>query len=141
MRLYPPAPVMTRIAAEDIELGDETSAPARSSSFPIFAMHRHRKLWDDPDRFDPDALRARARKPTMRARSSCRSASARALCIGMSFAMMEAQSILATLVRGARFEWDGLHRARADQPRHAAPARRHAAHGHAALRRRPETLL
>jgi cytochrome P450 len=27
----------------------------------------------------------------------------------MSFAMMEALAILATLVRGARFEWDGVH--------------------------------
>ena len=30
-------------------------------------------------------------------------------CIGMSFAMMEAMAILATLVRAARFEWDGVH--------------------------------
>ena len=31
------------------------------------------------------------------------------LCIGMSFALMEAQAILAELVRKARFEWDGKH--------------------------------
>jgi cytochrome P450 len=30
-------------------------------------------------------------------------------CIGLSFAMAEATAILATLVRGARFEWDGRH--------------------------------
>ena len=30
-------------------------------------------------------------------------------CIGATFAMMEATAILATLVRGARFEWDGVH--------------------------------
>jgi cytochrome P450 len=30
-------------------------------------------------------------------------------CIGMSFAMIEATAILATLVRAARFEWDGKH--------------------------------
>ena len=54
MRLYPPAPIMTRIAAEDIELGGQT-IPARSLIFiPIFAMHRHRRLWTDADRFDPE---------------------------------------------------------------------------------------
>ena len=30
-------------------------------------------------------------------------------CIGASFAMMEGVAILATLVRGAEFEWDGRH--------------------------------
>ena len=30
-------------------------------------------------------------------------------CIGGTFAMMEATAILATLVRRARFEWDGVH--------------------------------
>ncbi len=31
------------------------------------------------------------------------------ICIGMSFAMIEALVLLATLVRGARFTWDGVH--------------------------------
>ncbi len=30
-------------------------------------------------------------------------------CIGMSFAMMEGVALLATLVRRARFGWDGKH--------------------------------
>jgi cytochrome P450 len=30
-------------------------------------------------------------------------------CIGASFAMMEAVTILSTLVRHAEFEWDGRH--------------------------------
>ena len=54
MRLYPPAPVMTRLAAEDIELGGETIKAGTLIVIPIFAVHRHRKLWDDPDRFDPE---------------------------------------------------------------------------------------
>ena len=45
----------------------------------------------------------------MRARSSCRSASVRAPASACTFAMMEATAILATLVRAARFEWDGVH--------------------------------
>ena len=30
-------------------------------------------------------------------------------CIGMAFAMIEATVLLASLVRAARFEWDGHH--------------------------------
>ena len=30
-------------------------------------------------------------------------------CIGMAFAMIEATVVLATLVRAARFDWDGRH--------------------------------
>src|SRR5581483_9460773 len=54
MRLYPPAPVMTRVAASDMELGSKAIRAGTLIVIPIFALHRHRKLWDDPDRFDPD---------------------------------------------------------------------------------------
>ncbi len=54
MRLYPPAPIMTRRAAEDVELGGQTIKAGTFIVIPIFAVHRHRQLWDDPDRFDPE---------------------------------------------------------------------------------------
>ena len=54
MRLYPPAPVLTRVAAEDITLGNMTIAKDTLIVIPIYAIHRHRRYWEDPDRFDPD---------------------------------------------------------------------------------------
>jgi cytochrome P450 len=53
MRLYPPLPVMTRYTAKDVELAGEHIKRGTLIGLPIYVIHRHRKLWDDPDRFDP----------------------------------------------------------------------------------------
>ena len=108
MRLYPPAPIMTRIAPESVTLGDKTLAPGTFIIVPIFAIHRHRKLWEDPDRFDPDRFRPEREAKYARTQFMPFGFGPRT-CIGMTFAMMEAIAILGTLVRHARFEWDGRH--------------------------------
>jgi cytochrome P450 len=108
MRLYPPAPVMTRLAGEDIELGGKTIKAGTLIVIPIFAVHRHRKLWEDPDRFDPERFTPEREAKYARTQFMPFGFGPRT-CIGMSFAMMEALAILATLVRAARFEWDGVH--------------------------------
>ena len=54
MRLYPPLPVMLRIAvADDTVCGRRIPRGSYVAIMP-WVIHRHRKLWDDPDRFDPD---------------------------------------------------------------------------------------
>src|SRR5205085_7057409 len=53
MRLYPPLPRMTRYTANDVELAGEHIKAGTLIGLPIYVIHRHRKLWDDPDRFDP----------------------------------------------------------------------------------------
>ena len=108
MRLYPPAPVMTRIAAQDMQLGGVTVKAGTLIMIPVFAVHRHRTLWDDPDRFDPERFAPEREAKYPRTQFMPFGFGPRT-CIGMSFAMMEALAILATLVRGARFEWDGVH--------------------------------
>ena len=108
MRLYPPAPIMTRIAADDVELGGQ-KIPARSLIFiPIFALHRHRRLWIDADRFDPERFTPEREATYARTQYMPFGFGART-CIGMSFAMLEGVAILATLVANARFGWDGHH--------------------------------
>jgi cytochrome P450 len=108
MRLYPPAPVMTRLAGETIALGPETVPAGTLIVIPIYAVHRHRKLWDDPDRFDPERFTPEREAKYLRTQFMPFGFGPRT-CIGGTFAMMEATAILATLVRGARFEWDGVH--------------------------------
>src|SRR5690606_35618460 len=54
MRLYPPVPVITRVTSEDVEIGGTHLPKPTLIVIPIFALHRHRLLWSDPDRFDPD---------------------------------------------------------------------------------------
>jgi cytochrome P450 len=108
MRLYPPAPVMTRICAEDMELGPARVSAGTFIVIPIFAVHRHRRLWEDPDRFDPRRFAPEREANYPRTQFMPFGFGPRT-CIGSTFAMMEATAILATLVRHARFEWDGKH--------------------------------
>jgi cytochrome P450 len=108
MRLYPPAPVMTRQAACPVSLGGETVPEGAFIVIPVFAVHRHRRLWEDPDRFDPDRFSPERRAKIPRTQFMPFGFGPRT-CIGASFAMMEGVAILATLVRQADFEWDGEH--------------------------------
>jgi cytochrome P450 len=54
MRLYPPLPVMFRWTKED-DIVCGRRIPKNSIVLVVpWVVHRHRKLWDHPDRFDPD---------------------------------------------------------------------------------------
>jgi cytochrome P450 len=108
MRLYPPAPVLTRIANRDIELGGKHLAAGSLVVMPIFAIHRHRRLWDDPDRFDPDRFAPEREAKYSRYQFMPFGAGPR-ICIGASFAMIEATAMLATFVRSAHFEVSAGH--------------------------------
>lgn len=102
MRLYPPAPVVMRRATEDIPLGDMTLPKDSLVLVPIYALHRHKALWTDPDRFDPDRFTPEAEASRTRYTYMPFGAGSR-ICIGMAFAMLEAKAVLATFVRAMRF--------------------------------------
>lgn len=108
MRLYPPVPVIARESSESLQVDGVTVAAGTQIVVPIFAIHRHRKYWDDPDRFDPDRFLPEREATVPRTQFMPFGAGPR-ICIGQSFAMIEAVTLLATFVRGARFEWDGVH--------------------------------
>jgi cytochrome P450 len=108
MRLYAPVPVMSRLSLEPIELGGYSLPAGGIAIIPIFCIHRHRQLWEDPDRFDPTRFTSEREAAFRRTQFMPFGAGPR-ICLGSAFAMTEATAILATLVRGARFEWDGKH--------------------------------
>ena len=109
MRLYPPVPVMTRVnAKEDVEVGGHLLPAPTLIVLPIYAIHRHRNLWDDPDRFDPDRFLPEREEKYPRTQFMPFGYGQR-VCIGAAFALVEATALLATLVRGASFDWDGRH--------------------------------
>src|SRR5262249_38165736 len=107
MRLYPPVPLMTRIATQTMVLGPATVPAGALMVIPVYVLHRHRKLWDDPDRFDPERF-APEREACPRAQFMPFGFGPRT-CIGGSFAMLEMTAVLATLLRSAFFAWDGVH--------------------------------
>lgn len=102
MRLYPPAPLIPRVATEDLVLGTETIKARTPVYVPVYAVHRHRRLWSHPDSFDPDRFTPEAAKGRPRGAYLPFGAGPR-ICIGASFALIEAVVIFATLMRRLRF--------------------------------------
>lgn len=98
LRLYPPAPLLVRKAAKPIELRGYRVAPGQAILIPVYAIHRHRTLWSDPDDFDPD------RFDTSYDRGAFLPFGAGPrLCIAAQFATVEIAAIIAELVRAFRF--------------------------------------
>jgi len=102
MRLYPPVSSLpARQALADDEI---CGRPIRQGSFVgihPWVVHRHRALWEDPERFDPDRftpdrVAARPRFAYLPFGAGPR------ICIGAGFAMIEAVMILATLAQRFR---------------------------------------
>jgi cytochrome P450 len=102
MRLFPPISSISRIVGTDIELGGKRLKSGSLIIIPIFALHRHRALWSDPDGFDPDRFDAQNDDKSLRYRYMPFGAGPR-ICIGASFSMVEAVVMLATFLRAARF--------------------------------------
>lgn len=108
MRLYPPAHTLARAAAEDDEIGGYV-IPKNSLVFVVpYAVHRNPKIWEnpegfDPERFSPERLAAQPRYAYLPFGGGPR------LCIGQTFALMEAQLLLATLCQRLRFDLEPGH--------------------------------
>lgn len=111
MRLYPSLPLITRMAGEDVEVGGHRFRKGTFIFVPIYALHRHRRLWRDPDAFDPDRFGPEESAGRHRFAYLPFGGGPR-VCIGQTFALIEAVAILATLVRGAVLEPDPGHRIR-----------------------------
>ncbi len=109
MRLYPPVSIIDRMASEDIDLGDVQVKKGDFALNLIYVMHRHKTLWEHPERFDPDRFAPERLKAMHRFQFMPFGAGPR-ICIGMKFAYMEAIAILATLVRDLRFLPNAAHK-------------------------------
>ena len=102
MRLFPPAPGIARISKRALEVGGFQIQARTRVHIPVFALHRNAALWDNPDSFDPDRFSADREKKRPRYAFLPFGAGPR-ICIGAGFAMIEAATILATLVRAFSF--------------------------------------
>jgi cytochrome P450 len=102
MRLYPPAPQMSRTAREATRLAGRPIAAGTQVIVPIYALHRHEKRWQQPEVFDPDRFLPDKEAAISRYQYMPFGAGPR-ICIGAAFALVEATVILATLARAARF--------------------------------------
>lgn len=101
MRLYPPAPIITRTALKDFRLGDFLIPEGTVMFVPIYAVHHHPTIWDRPEQFDPDRFAHEASKARHRYAYMPFGAGPR-VCIGNAFAVMEGVVVLAVLLQKIR---------------------------------------
>jgi cytochrome P450 len=104
LRLYPPAPVLARAVMRRTTLEGFRLWPGQTILIPVYAIHRHRSLWDRPDGFDPGRFGESGAYD--RAAYLPFGAGPR-LCIAATFALTEIAAILSTLVRRFRFTATG----------------------------------
>jgi cytochrome P450 len=100
LRLYPPAAFLSRTARKPDRLLGREVRPGDTVMLPIYALHRNRLLWRDPDQFDPDRF---ADPKSVDRFAYLPFGDGPRICIGASFALQEAVIILSTLLSRYRF--------------------------------------
>ncbi|MFN3281577.1 MAG: cytochrome P450 [Tabrizicola sp.] len=99
LRLYPPVPMLVRETLHAEEFRGRRVRRGAQVVISPWHLHRHERLWDRPDAFDPDRWAGEVPKggylPFSRGAR---------VCPGAGFAMLEGTLILAHLVRAFRFE-------------------------------------
>jgi cytochrome P450 len=103
MRLFPPVWALERQAVEDDVVGGYHVPRKALIALSPYLLHRHPAYWEnpegfDPDRFLPEQVEKRPKFAYLPFGGGPRQ------CIGMGFAMMEAQMLLARIVQRFRLE-------------------------------------
>lgn len=103
LRLYPPVAMTVRQCRRPETLRDRKAPRGAQLVLSPWHLHRHQRLWNDPDRFDPARWETENGKTCQREAFIPFSAGPRA-CPGAGFAMIEGPLILAALLRAYRLE-------------------------------------
>ena len=103
MRIYPPAYVVGRRAADDTEVGGFRVPRGSELILWILLTHRDERWWPDPQAFRPERFAPAEAAKRPKGSYLPFGAGPRA-CVGKAFAMIEAQLVLATLAQRFRLE-------------------------------------
>lgn len=101
LRLYPPVPMMVREATCPERFRDREVPKGAQLVLSPWHLHRHERLWDNPDGFDPERWQTENGKKCQREAYMPFSAGPR-VCTGAGFAMVEGPLILSMLLRHFR---------------------------------------
>jgi len=101
LRLYPPVPMMVREATKAERFRDREVPKGAQIVLSPWHLHRHERLWEDPDGFDPGRYATEAGQKCLREAYMPFSAGPR-VCTGAGFAMVEGPLLLAMIA--AAFE-------------------------------------
>ena len=102
LRLYPPVPRVDREAVAPDMLGEHEIRPGDLISIWPWIIHRHNRLWDDPDRFDAGRFAGGRTTDRHRFQYLPFGGGPRS-CVGARLAIAEALTILATWLARWRF--------------------------------------
>jgi cytochrome P450 len=98
LRLYPPVPMMVREARCPVEFRNRRVPKGAQIVLSPWHLHRHERLWDNPDGFDPTRWQTENGKQCQREAYIPFSAGPR-VCPGAGFAMVEGPLILSMILR------------------------------------------
>lgn len=105
LRMYPPAGFFARVNVGPETLGGVTFPPNTRFCLSSQIMHRHPKHWDDPETFQPERWINVSDSENERRRFAFFPFSLGGRnCIGQYFATIEAEMIVAAIVRSFRIE-------------------------------------
>lgn len=102
LRLYPPVPMMVRETVKDEVFREREVKTGAQIVLSPWHLHRHERLWDNPDGFDPSRWQTENGRTCAREAYLPFSAGPR-VCTGAGFAMAEGVLLLALLLRQFRF--------------------------------------
>lgn len=101
LRLYPPVPMMVREATCPEQFRDREVGKGSQIVLSPWHLHRHERLWENPDGFDPARWQGENGRKCGRDAYIPFSAGAR-VCTGAGFAMVEGPLILSRILRDFR---------------------------------------
>ncbi len=102
MRLMPPAWSIGRVASQDTEVMGYSFPKGTGLSIVIYSLHRNPDVWDNPNDFIPERWTDEKTKDISKYAYIPFSTGPR-ICIGNSFATMEANLLLATIAQQYQF--------------------------------------
>src|SRR5262249_40220477 len=100
LRLYPPAFAIVRESIAEDRVGALVIPPRTVIMIAPWVLHRHRRLWPQPEAFDPGRFLPAAPPPDRFAYLPF--GAGPRVCIGAQFALTEATLVLAALVQAFR---------------------------------------
>jgi cytochrome P450 len=101
LRLYPPVPMMVRETSCPEQFRDREVKVGSQAVISPWHLHRHERLWDNPDGFDPTRWGTENGRKCQRDAFIPFSAGSR-VCTGAGFAMVEGVLILSRILRDFR---------------------------------------
>ena len=103
MRLYPPLAAISREAVGPDEIAGHPVAAGCTVVIAPYVLHRHRRLWERSDLFDPSRFLPQAREQIGRYAYLPFGAGPRG-CIGSVFALQEATLVVASIAKAFEFD-------------------------------------